>query len=48
MDRGAWETIVHRVANSGIRLSDFHFQFTKDIIHILVPDASKHFSCNRK
>ena len=27
MDRGAWQTTVHRVAKSPIQLSDFHFNF---------------------
>ena len=27
MDRGAWWAIVHRVAKSRTRLSDFHFHF---------------------
>ena len=27
MDRGAWWTIVHGVANSQTGLSDFHFHF---------------------
>ena len=40
MDRGAWQTTVHGVSKSQIRLRDFHFQWEINIY-------LKHFKQNK-
>ena len=41
MDRGAWWAVIHRVANSRIRLSDFPFTFH---FHALEKEMATHSS----